>query len=156
ELGGHGGADVRMVVAVTRRPPRSHAVQQHAAVREREPHAVGALHDERRRHGLHLAVRQPQVRIDHAAILPSRWPADRPRDGPLRLHDWHRMKKISCFKAYDVRGRVPEDLDEDIAYRIGRGYAAFVKPRTVAVGRDIRASSPALTAALTKGLTDSG
>jgi phosphomannomutase/phosphomannomutase/phosphoglucomutase len=66
------------------------------------------------------------------------------------------MKKISCFKAYDVRGRVPEDLDEDIAYRIGRGYAAFVKPRTVAVGRDIRASSPALTAALIKGLTDSG
>ena len=66
------------------------------------------------------------------------------------------MKKINCFKAYDVRGRVPEELDEDIAYRIGRGYAAFVKPRTVAVGRDIRPSSPALTAALTKGLTDSG
>jgi len=66
------------------------------------------------------------------------------------------MKKIDCFKAYDVRGRVPEELDEDIAYRIGRGYAAFVKPRTVAVGRDIRASSPALTAALIKGLTDSG
>jgi phosphomannomutase len=66
------------------------------------------------------------------------------------------MKKITCFKAYDVRGRVPEDLDEDIAYRIGRGYAAFVKPRTVAVGRDIRASSPALTAALIRGLTDSG
>ena len=66
------------------------------------------------------------------------------------------MTKINCFKAYDVRGRVPEELDEDIAYRIGRGYAAFVKPRTVAVGRDIRASSPALTAALIKGLTDSG
>jgi phosphomannomutase len=66
------------------------------------------------------------------------------------------MKKITCFKAYDVRGRVPEELDEDIAYRIGRGYAAFVKPRTVAVGRDIRASSPALTAALMRGLTDSG
>jgi phosphomannomutase len=66
------------------------------------------------------------------------------------------MKKITCFKAYDVRGRVPEELDEDIAYRIGRAYAAFVRPRTVAVGRDIRASSPALTAALVKGLTDSG
>jgi phosphomannomutase len=66
------------------------------------------------------------------------------------------MKKITCFKAYDVRGRVPEELDDDIAYRIGRGYAAFVKPRTVAVGRDIRNSSPALTAALVKGLTDSG
>ncbi len=66
------------------------------------------------------------------------------------------MKKINCFKAYDVRGRVPEELDEDIAYRIGRGYAAFVKPRIVAVGRDIRGSSPMLTAALVKGLTDSG
>ena len=51
------------------------------------------------------------------------------------------MTKINYFKAYDVRGRVPED-DEDIAYRIGRGYAAFVKPRVVAVGRDIRRSSP--------------
>jgi phosphomannomutase len=51
---------------------------------------------------------------------------------------------------------VPEELDEDIAYRIGRGYAEFVKPRVVAVGSDIRASSPMLTAAITKGLTDSG
>ena len=66
------------------------------------------------------------------------------------------MTKITSFKAYDVRGRVPEELDEDIVYRIGRGYAAFVKPRVVAVGRDIRLSSPALTAALVKGLTDSG
>jgi phosphomannomutase len=66
------------------------------------------------------------------------------------------MKKITCFKAYDIRGRVPEDLDDDLAYRIGRAYAAFVEPRTVAVGRDVRASSPTLTAALIKGLTDSG
>ncbi len=66
------------------------------------------------------------------------------------------MTAINCFKAYDVRGRVPEELDEDIAYRIGRGYAAFVKPSKVAVGRDIRASSPALSAALTRGLNDSG
>jgi len=66
------------------------------------------------------------------------------------------MTTISCFKAYDVRGRVPEELDEDIAYRIGRGYAAFVEPRKVAVGRDIRASSPALSAALIRGLNDSG
>jgi phosphomannomutase len=66
------------------------------------------------------------------------------------------MKAITCFKAYDVRGRVPEELDEDITYRIGRAYAAFVEPRTVAVGRDIRVSSAALAAALTKGLNDSG
>jgi phosphomannomutase len=66
------------------------------------------------------------------------------------------MKPINCFKAYDVRGPVPDELDEDAAYRIGRAYAAFVEPRTVAVGRDIRASSPALSAALVTGLTDSG
>ena len=66
------------------------------------------------------------------------------------------MKEITCFKAYDVRGRVPEELDEDIAYRIGRAYAAFVKPKVVAVGRDIRPSSPALTHSLVNGLTDSG
>ena len=66
------------------------------------------------------------------------------------------MKNITCFKAYDVRGRVPSELDEDIAYRIGRGYAAFVEPKTVAVGRDIRLSSPALAAAVARGLTDAG
>ena len=38
------------------------------------------------------------------------------------------MKNLTCFKAYDVRGRVPEDLDEEIAYRIGRAYAAFLEP----------------------------
>ena len=66
------------------------------------------------------------------------------------------MKGIDCFKAYDVRGRVPEDLDEEIAWRIGRAYAAQVTPGTVAVGRDIRLSSPAISAALTRGLIDSG
>ena len=66
------------------------------------------------------------------------------------------MKIITCFKAYDVRGRVPEELDEDVAYRIGRAYAEFVEPRAVAVGRDIRPSSAALTDSLTRGLTDSG
>jgi phosphomannomutase len=66
------------------------------------------------------------------------------------------MKDITCFKAYDVRGRVPSELDEEIAYRIGRAYAAFIEPTTVAVGRDIRASSPALAVAIARGLTDSG
>ena len=41
------------------------------------------------------------------------------------------MSEITCFKAYDVRGRVPEELDADIAYRIGRAYAAFVRPKVV-------------------------
>ncbi len=80
---------------------------------------------------------------------PTAWTHDDPKEKTP-------VTKINCFKAYDVRGRVPEELDEDIAYRIGRGYAEFVKPRVVAVGSDIRASSPMLTAAITKGLTDSG
>jgi phosphomannomutase len=63
---------------------------------------------------------------------------------------------MNCFKAYDIRGRVPEELNEDIAYRIGRAYAACVKPSQVIVGRDIRFSSASLCRALTQGLTDSG
>jgi len=67
-----------------------------------------------------------------------------------------RSDRISCFKAYDIRGRVPEDLNEDLAYAIGRAYAALVGPRRVAVGHDVRLSSPALSAAVIKGLTASG
>jgi len=65
-------------------------------------------------------------------------------------------KTITCFKAYDARGKVPSELNEDIAYRVGRAYAEFIKPDRVAVGRDVRLSSEALFAALTSGLTDSG
>ena len=64
--------------------------------------------------------------------------------------------RITCFKAYDARGKVPDELDEDIAYRIGRAYAQFLQPDSVAVGRDVRQSSDALFAALTRGLMDSG
>ena len=71
------------------------------------------------------------------------------------MHD-EGMTSIRCFKAYDVRGRVPEELNEDIARRIGRAYAEFVKPARVAVCRDIRTSSEALTRALVSGLTDAG
>jgi phosphomannomutase len=66
------------------------------------------------------------------------------------------MKSLTCFKAYDVRGRVPEDLDEEIAYRIGRAFAQFLNPKTVAVGRDVRLTSDAIAAELIRGLTDSG
>ncbi len=66
------------------------------------------------------------------------------------------MTPITCFKAYDVRGRVPEELNEDAVYRIGRAYAAFLQPRRVAVGRDIRLSSSELTEVLIRGLTNSG
>jgi phosphomannomutase/phosphomannomutase/phosphoglucomutase len=66
------------------------------------------------------------------------------------------MGKLSCFKAYDVRGRVPEELDDDLAYRIGCAYAAFLSPARVAVGRDVRHSSLPLTDALVAGLNDCG
>jgi len=64
--------------------------------------------------------------------------------------------KISCFKAYDIRGRIPDQLNDDVAYRVGRAYAQFLQPKTVVVGQDIRPTSPALTAALINGLTDGG
>jgi phosphomannomutase/phosphomannomutase/phosphoglucomutase len=66
------------------------------------------------------------------------------------------MPKLRCFKAYDIRGRIPEELNDTLAYQIGQAYAAFVKPRMVAVGRDIRESSAQLLGSLTRGLTDSG
>ncbi|HEY3346552.1 MAG TPA: phosphomannomutase [Nitrospirota bacterium] len=64
--------------------------------------------------------------------------------------------KLSCFKAYDVRGKVPEELDEALAYNIGRAFAHVVKPGNVVVGRDVRPSSQSLAHALVDGLTDSG
>jgi len=63
---------------------------------------------------------------------------------------------IECFKAYDIRGRLPDQLNEDVAYRIGRAFAQFLKPKQVVVGQDVRPTSPALTAALVKGLTEGG
>ncbi|OOG54166.1 phosphomannomutase [Rhodanobacter sp. B05] len=63
---------------------------------------------------------------------------------------------LKCFKAYDIRGRVPDDLNEDIAYRIGRAYAEILKPREVVVGQDVRLDSPTLAAALTRGINDAG
>lgn len=63
---------------------------------------------------------------------------------------------LSAFKAYDIRGRIPTELNEQLAYDIGRAYAAFVKPKTVCVGRDIRLTSGALATALTRGLMDAG
>lgn len=64
--------------------------------------------------------------------------------------------KLSCFKAYDIRGRVPDELNSDLAFKIGLAYAQVVKPETVAVGCDIRLSSPRLRDALIKGLNCAG
>lgn len=63
---------------------------------------------------------------------------------------------LSCFKAYDIRGRLGDELNEDIAYRIGRAYAQYLQPARIAVGADVRPSSKMLKAALTNGLMDAG
>jgi phosphomannomutase len=60
------------------------------------------------------------------------------------------------FKAYDVRGLYGSELDEDGAYRIGRAYVEHFEPRTIAVGRDMRLSSPSIAAAATDGAADGG
>jgi len=66
------------------------------------------------------------------------------------------MDLSKSFKAYDVRGRIPDELNPEAVYRIGRAYAEFLKPGRVAVGRDIRHSSKEFADALVRGLTDSG
>ena len=66
------------------------------------------------------------------------------------------MTKLTCFKAYDIRGQLGTELDEDITYRIGRAFGQFLRPKNIVVGGDIRLTSEALKAALTEGLLDSG
>jgi phosphomannomutase len=66
------------------------------------------------------------------------------------------MSSLTCFKAYDIRGRLGIDLDEDIAYRIGRAFAQALDAKTVVLGRDVRASSEALAAKVAQGLIDEG
>ena len=66
------------------------------------------------------------------------------------------MNKLTCFKAYDIRGQLGAELNADIAYRIGRAFAEYLTPRDVVVGGDVRLSSAELVAALVAGLRDSG
>jgi phosphomannomutase len=83
------------------------------------------------------------------------------------------LTSITCFKAYDLRGRIPVELNDEVAYRVARGYAQFLARGAgagagagagesgaaalrVVVGRDIRLSSTSLTDAVCRGLTDSG
>lgn len=66
------------------------------------------------------------------------------------------MSKLTCFKAYDIRGKLGEELNEDIAYRIGRAYGEFLKPKTIVVGGDVRLTSESLKLALANGLMDAG
>jgi phosphomannomutase len=63
---------------------------------------------------------------------------------------------LSAFKAYDIRGRIPDELNPELVYQVGRAYAAFVKPKRVCVGRDIRLTSAQFATELIRGLTDAG
>jgi len=65
-------------------------------------------------------------------------------------------RTLTCFKAYDIRGRVPDELNEDIAYRLGLAFAQRFQPKRVALGRDIRHSSASLLNAIAHGLAKRG
>ncbi|AHX12018.1 phosphomannomutase [Dyella jiangningensis] len=63
---------------------------------------------------------------------------------------------MKCFKAYDIRGRVPDELNGDVAYRLGRAFARAIGEGAVVVGFDIRRDSPAFAEAIIRGLNDEG
>lgn len=66
------------------------------------------------------------------------------------------MNTLTCFKAYDIRGKLGSELNEDIAYKIGRSYGQIYHPTTVVIGCDIRLTSEALKQATIRGLNDAG
>ncbi len=66
------------------------------------------------------------------------------------------METLTCFKAYDIRGQLGTELNEDIAYRIGRACGEYLKPKCMAVGGDVRLTSESLKQALANGLMDAG
>ena len=66
------------------------------------------------------------------------------------------MTKLTCFKAYDIRGKLGTELNEDIAYKVGRAYGQIYQAKTVVIGCDIRLSSESLKQATIQGLNDAG
>ncbi|MDG9949220.1 phosphomannomutase CpsG [Acinetobacter ursingii] len=66
------------------------------------------------------------------------------------------MTTLTCFKAYDIRGKLDTELNEDIAYNIGRAYGQIYQPKTIVIGCDIRLSSEGLKQATIRGLNDAG
>ncbi|MBL4644914.1 MAG: hypothetical protein JKY99_00460, partial [Rhizobiales bacterium] len=64
--------------------------------------------------------------------------------------------KLNCFTAYDVRGKLGSELNEDIAYRIGRAFAQHLKAKRVVIGGDNRLTSERLKKAVSRGLMDAG
>jgi phosphomannomutase len=67
-----------------------------------------------------------------------------------------RIPPLTCFKAYDIRGRLGDELNEDIAHRIGRAFAEVMGAKRVVLGRDVRPTSEALAAAVARGLVEAG
>lgn len=63
---------------------------------------------------------------------------------------------LTCFKAYDIRGKLGSEINEDIAYRIGRAYGEYLRPKKMVLGGDVRFTSESLKLALAKGLQDAG
>ena len=66
------------------------------------------------------------------------------------------MSALTCFKAYDIRGELGDELNDDIAYRIGRAFAQHLGAKTVVVGGDVRLTTESLKSALAEGLMDGG
>lgn len=66
------------------------------------------------------------------------------------------MSKIACFKAYDIRGKVPSELNNELGYKIGRAFSKLTQAKKIVIGYDIRKSSLEISEALKNGLTDSG
>ena len=67
-----------------------------------------------------------------------------------------KINPITCFKAYDLRGQLETELNEDVAYRVGRAYAEVLGAEAVVIGGDARATSEALKTACAKGIMDAG
>ena len=63
---------------------------------------------------------------------------------------------IDCFKAYDIRGQIPNELNEDVCYRVGNATGQFIGAQTMVVGRDMRLSSADFADAVARGLVDAG
>ncbi len=66
------------------------------------------------------------------------------------------MTELSCFKAYDIRGEINVNINEDIVYRIGRALSEHLSAKTVIIGHDARETSPAYASAIAKGVLNSG
>ncbi len=75
---------------------------------------------------------------------------------PVNVWPHVMTRDFSCFKAYDLRGRVPDQLNEELAKEIGLAFVEFLQAKEIVVGHDIRLSSPDMTAALIDGLTSAG